>query len=149
MGVRFPPVLLLAGRQAALHSRVEKSLLSLEGEQTERSEIYARFRPDKALKAGVGLAGVRSAEMNYEAARHGSGGGIFVLRVKSKEKREARSDRAGHVPYGVDSVDSAREKLSGGEVLKLEKRLDRLERARRNELFAGGFRSGFQSCGIA
>ena len=118
VGIRGASVLLLAGRKAALHARVKKGLLSLEGEETQRCEIYARFGADKPLKPRIGLPGVRAAEVDDKAAAHSSGGGVFVLRIQRDEERKARPYRAGNEPYRIYAVYRAGEKLIYREVLE-------------------------------
>ena len=140
MRVAPADVLLLARAQRTVDAAVQQRLLRLEREQAQRGEVHAAFGAYEPPEAGVGLAGVRPAQVQNEAAAHGARVGILVLGIERNEQREACAYGLRHIPDRPDRAQPlggklrVREARRGQEGVQIRLRLPRgelLERAGR------------------
>lgn len=85
VGVSRPAVLLLTGGEAAVDAGIQQNLLGFQGQQAQRGQIHPGAGLLKALKPGVGFAGVGAAQVKNEVAVHGPGLRVLVLGVQGHE----------------------------------------------------------------
>ncbi len=120
VGVIFPQVLLLASGKGTGHPGVQQSLLGLQGQQTQGSQVDPGFRLDQALEAGVGLAGVSAPQVKDEAAAHRPSLRVLVLWIEGDKQREAGADGLGDIPNGPYGAQALPEQLGAGKALSLQ-----------------------------
>ena len=142
-------VLLLARGQRAVHAVVEQRLLRLQRQQAQRRQIYAGSGADEALEAGVGLAGVRAAYVQYEVAAHGARLRVLVLGVQRYQQREAGAYRLWHVPDRPHRAEAVGEEHLVREALGIQEGVHVRLRLLRAKLRQHLSRYGVQHGGVA
>ena len=117
MGIPVPHILLLAGGEAAIHAVIQQRLLRLQRQQTKGRKVYASVRPNEPLKARIGLARVRPADVHHEMPLQGAGLRVFVLGVQGHQQFQTAADGPRHIEHRIEVVQRMVQKLLHREFL--------------------------------